>query len=114
MRHLAKLLAESDLPAVREALAAIRGESRQETARLHRAERWRDRLIAEGDGAVGRLTDAYPEVDRQRVREHLRGIKRERSRNAPPRQFRALLRYLRALDGEAEQLETETAAEKRD
>ncbi len=98
VRHLANQLGEHDLDTIREALAAIRGESRRETARLHRAERWRDRLIGEGDAVLGELGEAYPGVDRQRVREYLRGILRERERDAPPRQFRALLRYLRELD----------------
>ena len=73
----------------------------RETAELHRLERWRERLIEEGDDALAEVIAAYPEVDRQRLRNLIRGAREERARGALPRRFRELLRYLRAL-GEAQ------------
>ena len=98
LRHLANLLASEDLDAVHDALDRATGASRAETARLHRVERWRDRLLEEGDEALGDLVADYPQADRQKLRQFVRAVRRERERGAPPRQFRELLRYLRVLD----------------
>ncbi|MCP5157533.1 MAG: DUF615 domain-containing protein [Ectothiorhodospiraceae bacterium] len=95
IRYLARRLAdEGDVDAVRETLALITGESRAASARHHRLEHWRDRLIEEGDTALAELVAAGPEVDTQRVRQLVREIRREREAERPPRAFRALYRYL--------------------
>lgn len=98
VRHLGNLLANVELDAVRDALDRVLGASRAETARQHRAERWRERLLEEGDEAIGELLGHYPDAQTQVLRQFIRGVRRERERRAPPRQFRELFRYLRQLD----------------
>lgn len=98
VRRLGNLLATSDLEAVRDALERATGASRAETARQHRVERWRERLVEEGDEAIGELLGFYPEAQTQALRAFVRGVRRERERDAPPRQYRELFRYLRQLD----------------
>jgi ribosome-associated protein len=98
VRHLANLLQRDDLDSIVRAVQALQGQSRAEAARLHRAERWRERLLTDGDAALGELCDEYPDAQRQHLRQLVRTVHRERERGAPPRRFRELLRYLRQLD----------------
>jgi len=85
------------LDAIRDALDVGGEAARQEAARLHRAEHWRERLLAEGDTALAELIETWPEADRQQLRQLLRQALAEREQNKPPRAFRALFRQLNAL-----------------
>ena len=105
---LAKQMRREDdaaLAAIRDALDAGGEAGRRETALLHRAEAWRERLLAEGDAAFTELLDAHPGADRQALRQLLRNATEERARDKPPRAYRELFRALRDL------LATEDTAE---
>jgi ribosome-associated protein len=78
-------------------LAEIAGESASASRALHRIEAWRDRLIAEGDTALGELMAAYPQTERPRVRRLIDSARLERERAQPPRSSRLLFKYLREL-----------------
>lgn len=100
MAFLAKQMRREDdaaLDAIRDALDAGGEAARRDTALLHRAEAWRDRLLDDGDGALAELLDEYPHADRQRLRQLARNAVDERSRNKPPHSQRELFRELREL-----------------
>jgi ribosome-associated protein len=88
---------DETLEAIRDALAAGGEAARQETALLHRAEAWRERLLDDGDAALAELLDGHPQADRQQLRQLVRNALDERTRNKPPRAFRELFRVLREL-----------------
>ncbi len=97
---LAKQLRREDdqtLDAIRDALDAGGEAARIETALLHRAEGWRERLLEEGDAALAELLEAHPDADRQHLRQLVRNAIDERDRNKPPRSHRELFRVLREL-----------------
>lgn len=104
-QFLAKHLRRADdetLDALRSGLAHDRERAHRDTARLHRLELWRDRLIDEGDAAIEEFIAAYPETDRTRLRQLVRQAHRERDRPVPPRAARELFRMLRELDAAAD------------
>lgn len=88
---------ESDetLEAIRDAMDAGGAAARMETAQMHRAEAWRERLLGEGDAALAELLDTYPDADRQRLRQLVRNALAEREKKKPPAAFRELFRELR-------------------
>ena len=88
---------EATLDAIRDALDEKGEASRREISAMHRVEAWRDRLLADCDVALAELLDAYPEADRQLLRQLVRNTLEERKRNKPPRAFRELFRELREL-----------------
>lgn len=88
---------DATLEAIRDALSANSDTSRREVAALHRVERWRDRLLAEGDSALGELLAEYPQADRQQLRTLLRNAQAEKAKNKPPRAFREIFQVLRGL-----------------
>jgi ribosome-associated protein len=70
VRHLANLLA-SDPQAAAAIGAALDRDSQGhalEVARLHALERWRDRLLAEGDAALAEFVEAHPGADATTLR----------------------------------------------
>jgi ribosome-associated protein len=100
LAFLAKQMRREDdevLEAIRDALDEKGESARREVAAMHRVEAWRDRLLSEGDAALGELVEQYPEADRQALRQLVRNTLEERKRNKPPRAFRELFRQLREL-----------------
>jgi len=88
---------DATLDAIREALDANSDTGRREVAMMHRAEDWREKLMSEGDAALGRLLDEYPQADRQQLRTLVRNAQAERAKNKPPRAYREIFQVLRAL-----------------
>lgn len=101
LQFIGKLLRSLDAEPIRAALATLQGQSRAAAARHHRIERWRDRLLEEGDGAVTELMQTLPGADPQHLRQLLRNARREAAAGQPPRAARTLFRYLRDLDDSA-------------
>src|SRR5690606_32553388 len=100
MAFLAKQMRREEdetLDAIRDAIDAGSDAARQETALLHRAERWRERLLEEGDAALAELIEAHPAADRQQLRQLVRNTLDERKRNKPPHAFRELFRAVKEL-----------------
>src|SRR3546814_2219113 len=99
---LAKTMRREDdatLSEIRAHVEHSKGAGRQETAILHLAEHWRERLIDEGDKALAQWLQEFPDSDRQQLRQLLRNARDERAKARPPRAQRELLRTLRAALG---------------
>lgn len=98
VKRVASLLEREDLGAIEALLESRQARDQAAAARHHRVERWRDRLLAEGDAALGELLDLCPGVDRQGLRQLLRAAQRDRDAGRPEG-ARKLFRALRsALD----------------
>ena len=99
LQFLAKNMRRSEdaLPAIEQALQAHSAQHRGESALLHRIERWRERLIHEGDEALEALLHEFPAGDRQQLRTLARRAKQELEGNKAPAAARALFRALREL-----------------
>jgi len=96
MQYVGRLMREVDPAPIRARLDAWNGASSEETARLHRIERWRTRLL-EDDQALSELLDAHPQADAQRLRALIRNVKREAEAGKPPKSFRELFQELRSI-----------------
>lgn len=95
-KRIANCLAREDTEPLRALLAQREAQAQASAARQHRVERWRARLIAEGDPALSELIDAYPGVDRQRLRTLVRAAQKDQARGRPDAS-RRLFRHLRAI-----------------
>lgn len=110
LQFLAKQMRREEdevLEAIRDAMDEGGEAARRETAMLHHAEQWRDRLLADGDAALADLLDAFPQADRQRLRQLARNAVDERAKNKPPHAFRELFREIRELLSSAEPQDTD-------
>jgi len=95
LQFIGKLLRGIDeVDAIRQAYEEATHPLRQDVAQHHRLERWRDRLIAEGDAALGDWLAEYPDSDRQHLRQLIRAAEKEKAAGKPPKTARELFRYL--------------------
>ncbi|MCF7992801.1 MAG: DUF615 domain-containing protein [Thiohalocapsa sp.] len=101
IKRIAKCLARENTEPLAALLAARERGSREASARLHALERWRTRLIEEGDAALGELLAEYPAADRQQLRQLIRAAQRDSERGKPdaPRKLFRFLRDLAATQG---------------
>jgi ribosome-associated protein len=96
LQYIGKLMRQVDPAPIREKLDGFRSTSAAETARLHRIERWRERLL-EDPAAVAEFIAAHPGTDSQQLRTLIRNTAEERARGKPPKHFRALFQMIRAV-----------------
>lgn len=95
MQYVGKLMRKEDLTALHAEFDAIDKERFQRDHAFHRLEKWRDRLIDEGDAAVDHYMQDHPDADRQTLRQLVRNARRERDQQKPPVSARKLFKYLR-------------------
>lgn len=95
--YLGKLMRGVDDEPIRAGLAMLRGESSAETARLHRLERFRTRLL-EDEAVLAEIAALWPSVDLQHLRTLRRNALKEQENNKPPKNFRAIFQVLQELD----------------
>ncbi|MCG2578478.1 DUF615 domain-containing protein [Dechloromonas sp. XY25] len=97
IQYLGKLMRGVDDEPIRAGLALLRGESSAETARLHRLERFRTRLL-EDEAVLTEIAALWPGVDLQHLRTLRRNALKEKENNKPPKNFRAIFQILQELD----------------
>lgn len=97
-QFLGKLLRSHDVDAIMELVNLADNTTREYNQRFHLLERWRDRLLAEGDTALQLFIEEFPETDIQHLRGLIRHAQHEAKRNQPPTASRKIFRYLRELD----------------
>ncbi|WP_295003460.1 ribosome biogenesis factor YjgA [uncultured Dechloromonas sp.] len=97
IQYLGKLMRGVDDEPIRAGLAMLRGESSAETARLHRLERFRVRLL-EDEAVLAEIAALWPAVDLQHLRTLRRNALKEKENNKPPKNFRAIFQILQELD----------------
>jgi ribosome-associated protein len=96
LHHMGKLLRQqSDVGDLQQAIERQMSGTTAQTALFHQIERWRDRLLQEGDSALAELIADHPEFDRQRLRQLMREANREAAQEQPPRAARLLFQLLR-------------------
>jgi ribosome-associated protein len=86
-----------DVAAIRAFLERMQGADKVSKARFQENERWRERLINEGDTALAEFLERHPEADRQHLRRLARDAAAEAAAGRPPRHYRELFRYLQSL-----------------
>ena len=95
MQYVGKLIRKEDLTAIQGVFDAIEQEKEQRDHAFHRLEKWRDRLVDEGDDAVDLFMADYPNADRQALRQLVRNARKEREQGKPPTSSRRLFKHLR-------------------
>lgn len=96
MQYIGRLMRSVDPEPIREKLKVWDGVSAEHTARQHRVERWRDRLL-EDEAVVDELVRAHPGIDARRLRALARKAREERAAGSSPLAYRELFRALREI-----------------
>ena len=97
LKYITGQLHKIDVTPMMDKLAKLENKSAHAAREHHQVERWRDRLLKEGDEALSELLEEFPEADRQHLRQLLRNAQKELSAGKPPKSSRLLYRYLKAI-----------------
>jgi ribosome-associated protein len=89
---------EEELAELRAKIEEMEARAKQQNLHFQKLERWRDRLITEGDEALTALLEDFPQADRTLLRQHIRNAQKEAEQQKPPKAARAIFQYLRGLE----------------
>jgi len=93
-QYIGKLMRAIDPAPIQAQLDVFNGVSAAENAKLHQAEKWREKLIADNE-ALTLFLNQFPGADATYLRQLIRNARDEAARNKPPRAFRELFRVIR-------------------
>ena len=96
-QYIGRLMRDADSDAIQQAYDRITSPHQVDVQQLHKIERWRDRLIEQGDDALGELLNDYPHADRQHLRQLSRTASREQEQHKAPKAAREIFQYLKGL-----------------
>ena len=78
IRYIGKVLQETDLAPIRQAMDVMANKHQQETAKFVRLEKLRDDLLEQGNDKVEALLSEYPQLERQKLRQLVRNALKEK------------------------------------
>jgi len=96
-KFIVKLLRQNENETLLETVAGLESKKEEQDQQFHIVERWRDRLIAEGQSAITEFMTDYPQADVGQIRQLIRNTNREIASSKPPKSLRALYRLLREI-----------------
>jgi len=99
LKFIGGLLRKMDTESIEETMANLEAKRDELDEAFHEVERWRDRLVNEGDLAVTELMQEYPTADARQIRQLVRNAQREQTQGKPPKSARQLFRLLREVIG---------------
>ncbi|NQZ25816.1 MAG: DUF615 domain-containing protein [Colwellia sp.] len=96
IRHIAKILLETDLEPIHHAIEVMANKHQQESAKFVRLETIRDELIAQGNDAVEALISEFPKIERQKIKQLVRNAAKEKKAEKLGKHYKNLFTYLKA------------------
>jgi ribosome-associated protein len=97
LQYIGKLMRISNTDVIQETLDMMDQQSQTYRQHFKQLEDWRDRIIQEGNGGIEAFIDAYPEGDRQQLRNLQRQANREIELKKAPTASRKIFSYIRNL-----------------
>ena len=95
-QYVGRLMRDVDVAPIIEQLNALKAPSRKQTALLHLAEQWRDRLLKDDD-ALDAFIGEFPHAANLEIRELIAAARDDTALDKPPKHFRELYHVIHAL-----------------
>jgi len=95
VRHMAKVLSETDLTDIRQALDVMANKHQQESKKFTQLEQIREELLAQGNVRVEQLLSDHDTMERQKLRQLVRQSVKEKSAEKIGKYHRDLFAYLK-------------------
>jgi ribosome-associated protein len=97
MQYIGVLMRRIDTEPIREELNVIDKGQKRKAREFQQLELMRDKLVEGDDTVFDEIINRFPDADIQKLRQIARSARREKKDDTPPKQSRALFRYLRDL-----------------
>lgn len=94
LQFIGKLMRNLDVEPIAAALEKVQLKGQLSKAKFHQVERWRDRLISEGDEGIQEFLQKYPDGSNQQLRQLVRNTQKTKKLAGAET---ALFRYLREV-----------------
>lgn len=101
MQYIGVLMRRIDTEPIRQELNEIDNGQKLKAREFQQLELMRDNLVEGDEAVVGEIINRFPEADIQKLRQIVRAARKEKKDDTPPRQSRALFRYLRGLSAKS-------------
>lgn len=101
IQYIGALMRRIDTESVRQAIDDIDRGQKRKAREFHRLEQMRDSLVEGDDTVLNEISSSFPDADIRRLRQFVRGARKENKENQTPVQSRALFKYLRELSSES-------------
>ena len=95
LKYCAKQLTGIDLSVAETYLNDRHSQQLEINQKFHNLERWRDKLIENGDAVMGEALTEWPDIDRQHLRQLVRDAQREAEKGKPVGAKKKLFKLLR-------------------
>ncbi len=95
IRHIAKILLETDLAPIHQAIDVMANKHQQETAKFVRLEQLRDDLIEQGNEAIEAALAESKKLERQKLRQLVRQAAKEKKAEKLGKHYKNLFVYLK-------------------
>ncbi len=95
IRHIAKILLETDLAPIYQAIDVMANKHQQETAKFTRLENLRDELIEQGNEAIETLLAEFEQMERQKLKQLVRHAAKEKKAEKIGKHYKNLFAYLK-------------------
>jgi ribosome-associated protein len=96
IRHIAKILSETDLEPINQALDVMANKHQQESVKHTKLESLRDELIKGDNELTESLLTENPAMERQKLRQLIRQAAKEAKVEKPAKYFKELFNYLKS------------------
>ena len=95
IRHVAKILLETDLEPINHAIDVMANKHQQETAKFVHLEKLRDDLVDNGNEVIEAALAEYPAMERQKLRQLVRHAAKEKKAEKLAKHYKNLFAYLK-------------------
>jgi len=100
VRFIAKVLSETDLTDIKQAMDVMANKHQQENAKFHHLENLRDELIDNKGETIEQLLSEHPSMERQKLRQVVRHAVKEKAAEKQGKYYRELFAYLKEHIGQ--------------
>jgi len=101
MQYIGVLMRRIDPEPIRHAINEIDKGQKRKAREFQQLELLRDRLLEGDDAVIEEIVSRFPDADIQKLRQFVRSVRKEEKEAKPPKQSRALFRYLRELSAKS-------------
>ena len=97
IQYIGKILRTEDIDAIRTKIDMMNNKHQQLTHASKRLEAVRDELIEQGDPRINTLLEAFPALERQKLRQFVRQANKEKKAEKPAKAAKDLFAYLKPV-----------------
>ena len=97
MQFIGKLMRNTDAEKIQQQYDDYLKSKNSQAEAFHQLEKWRDRILKEGDNAINDIMRQYENFERSRLRQLVRNAASEAGKNQSPKSARQLFQYLKEV-----------------